>query len=122
MFLVFMERAFGFAVFDPAHGGDPVLYQHIFWFYSHPVVYVMVLPGMGVMSELVTAFSYKHVFGYKFIAFSSLAIAAIGFFVWGHHMFYNGISEYSGPDVLADELHRRRAVGDQGVQLGGDDP
>ena len=95
LILVFLEHAMGLAVFDPSHGGDPVMFQHLFWFYSHPVVYVMVLPGMGVMSELVTAYSYKHIFGYKFIAFSSLAIAAIGFFVWGHHMFYNGISEYS---------------------------
>ncbi|HEX2944117.1 MAG TPA: cbb3-type cytochrome c oxidase subunit I [Rhodopila sp.] len=96
MILLFVERAFGLAIFDPGHGGDPVLFQHLFWFYSHPVVYVMVLPGMGVMSELVTAFAYKKVFGYKFIAFSSLGIAAIGFFVWGHHMFYNGESTYSG--------------------------
>ena len=73
-----------------------MLFQHLFWFYSHPVVYVMVLPGMGVMSELVTAFSYKKIFGYKFIAFSSVGIAVIGFFVWGHHMFYNGMSPYAG--------------------------
>ncbi|HQT78902.1 MAG: cytochrome c oxidase subunit I [Rhodospirillales bacterium 20-64-7] len=96
MILLFVERAFGLAIFDPDHGGDPVLFQHLFWFYSHPVVYVMVLPGMGVMSELVTAFAYKKIFGYKFIAFSSLGIAAIGFFVWGHHMFYNGESPYAG--------------------------
>ena len=95
LILLFADRAFGLSVFDPAHGGDPVMFQHLFWFYSHPVVYVMVLPGMGVMSELVTAFSYKKIFGYKFIAFSSLAIAAIGFFVWGHHMFYNGMSVYA---------------------------
>ncbi len=96
MVLLFYERAFGIGVFDPGAGGDPVMFQHLFWFYSHPVVYVMVLPGMGVMSELVTAFAYKRVFGYTFIAYSSMAIAAIGFFVWGHHMFFNGISEYSG--------------------------
>jgi cytochrome c oxidase subunit 1 len=96
LILLFAERAFGLAIFDPDHGGDPVLFQHLFWFYSHPVVYVMVLPGMGVMSELITAFSYKKVFGYKFIAFSSLGIAAISFFVWGHHMFYNGESVYAG--------------------------
>ncbi|MBN8901402.1 MAG: cbb3-type cytochrome c oxidase subunit I [Rhodospirillales bacterium] len=93
--LVFVDRAFGLGVFNPEQGGDPVLFQHLFWFYSHPVVYVMVLPGMGVMSELVTAYAYKKIFGYKFIAFSSLAIAVIGFFVWGHHMFYNGITQYS---------------------------
>jgi cytochrome c oxidase subunit 1 len=91
-----IERAFDIGVFNPKIGGDPVLFQHLFWFYSHPAVYIMVLPGMGVMSELITAFSYKHIFGYKFIAYSSVAIAAFGFFVWGHHMFYNGISEYSG--------------------------
>jgi cytochrome c oxidase subunit 1 len=96
MILLFVDYTFGLSIFDPGRGGDPVLFQHLFWFYSHPVVYVMVLPGMGVMSELVTAFSYKRVFGYKFIAFSSLAIAAISFFVWGHHMFYNGMSEYAG--------------------------
>ncbi|MBE7158511.1 MAG: cbb3-type cytochrome c oxidase subunit I, partial [Rhodospirillales bacterium] len=96
LILLFAERAFGLAIFNPEHGGDPVLFQHLFWFYSHPVVYVMLLPGMGVMSELITAFSYKKVFGYKFIAFSSLGIAAISFFVWGHHMFYNGESPYSG--------------------------
>jgi cytochrome c oxidase subunit 1 len=95
MVLLFYERAFGIGVFNPASGGDPVMFQHLFWFYSHPVVYVMVLPGMGVMSELITCFSSKSVFGYRFIAYSSMAIAAIGFFVWGHHMFFNGISEYS---------------------------
>ena len=96
LILLFADRAFGLAIFDPANGGDPVLFQHLFWFYSHPVVYVMVLPGMGVMSELVTAFAYKKIFGYKFIAFSSVGIAVIGFFVWGHHMFYNGMSPYAG--------------------------
>ncbi len=96
LILLFVDRAFGLAIFDPNNGGDPVLFQHLFWFYSHPVVYVMVLPGMGVMSELVTAFAYKKVFGYKFIAFSSVGIAVISFFVWGHHMFYNGMSPYAG--------------------------
>jgi cytochrome c oxidase subunit 1 len=96
LILLFADRAFGLAIFDPANGGDPVLFQHLFWFYSHPVVYVMVLPGMGVMSELVTAFAYKKIFGYRFIAFSSVGIAVIGFFVWGHHMFYNGMSPYAG--------------------------
>jgi cytochrome c oxidase subunit 1 len=96
LILLFADRAFGLAIFDPSNGGDPVLFQHLFWFYSHPVVYVMVLPGMGVMSELVTAFAYKKIFGYKFIAFSSVGIAVIGFFVWGHHMFYNGMSPYAG--------------------------
>ncbi len=93
LILLIASRAFGFAVFDPTNGGDPVLYQHMFWFYSHPAVYIMVLPGMGVMSELVTAFASKRVFGYRFIAYSSMAIAALSFFVWGHHMYYNGMSE-----------------------------
>ncbi len=93
--MLFYERALGIGVFNPAAGGDPVMFQHLFWFYSHPVVYVMVLPGMGVMSELISCFSRKRVFGYRFIAYSSMGIAAIGFFVWGHHMFFNGISEYS---------------------------
>jgi cytochrome c oxidase subunit 1 len=83
-------------IFDPTLGGDPVLYQHLFWFYSHPAVYIMVLPGMGVISELVAAFSRKSVFGYKFVAFSSLGIALVGFFVWGHHMFVSSQSVYSG--------------------------
>jgi cytochrome c oxidase subunit I len=82
-------------VFDPTIGGDPVLFQHLFWFYSHPAVYIMVLPGMGVISEIIPAFSRKNIFGYSFIAFSSLAIAVIGFLVWGHHMFVSGETPYS---------------------------
>ncbi len=93
--LLIMERLFGIGVFDPALGGDPVLFEHLFWFYSHPAVYIMVLPGMGIMSEMVTAFSRKKLFGYKFVAYCSLAIAGISFFVWGHHMFVNGESELS---------------------------
>ncbi len=94
--LVFLERAFGLGIFDPKLGGDPVLFQHLFWFYSHPAVYIMVLPGMGVISEIITCFSRKRVFGYNFIAFSSLAIAVLGFLVWGHHMFVSGQSIYAG--------------------------
>jgi cytochrome c oxidase subunit 1 len=94
--LLMVERVAGVGIFDPAIGGDPVLYQHLFWFYSHPAVYIMILPGMGVMSELVTCFSRKKVFGYPFIAMSSLAIAALGFLVWGHHMFVSGQSVYAG--------------------------
>ncbi len=94
--LVGLERAFKMPIFDPALGGDPLLFQHLFWFYSHPAVYIMVLPSMGVVSELVTCFSRKRVFGYEFIAFSSLAIAILGFFVWGHHMFVSGQSLQSG--------------------------
>ena len=94
--LVALERVFHVGVFDPAVGGDPVLFQHLFWFYSHPAVYIMILPSMGVLSELVTAFSKKRIFGYSFVAFSSVAIAVISFLVWGHHMFVSGQSLYAG--------------------------
>ncbi|MFB6350987.1 MAG: cbb3-type cytochrome c oxidase subunit I, partial [Bradymonadaceae bacterium] len=83
-------------IFNPAMGGDPLLFQHLFWFYSHPAVYIMILPGMGVVSEVVPCFSRKPVFGYTFIAFASLAIAMLGFLVWGHHMFVSGQSTYAG--------------------------
>jgi cytochrome c oxidase subunit I len=94
--LVGLERIFHFGIFDPDRGGDPLLFQHLFWFYSHPAVYIMILPGMGVISELISCFSRKRVFGYDFIAFSSLAIAVLGFLVWGHHMFVSGQSIYAG--------------------------
>jgi cytochrome c oxidase subunit 1 len=94
--LVAAERAFKLGIFDPALGGDPVLFQHLFWFYSHPAVYIMVLPAMGVISELVTAFSRKNIFGYKFVAGASVAIAVLGFLVWGHHMFTSSQSPYTG--------------------------
>src|ERR1041385_376790 len=81
LLLVALDRVFGIGIFDPARGGDPLLFQHLFWFYSHPAVYIMILPGMGVVSELVSVFSRKAVFGYKFVAWASLAIAAVGFFV-----------------------------------------
>jgi cytochrome c oxidase subunit 1 len=93
--LVGVERVWRVGIFDPALGGDPILFQHMFWFYSHPAVYVMILPGMGVVSELVTTHSHKQIFGYTFVAFSSLAIAIIGFLVWGHHMFVSGQSQYA---------------------------
>jgi cytochrome c oxidase subunit 1 len=93
--LVAAERIFRVGIFDPALGGDPVLFQHLFWFYSHPAVYIMILPGMGVTSELVTCFSRKRIFGYNFVAFASVAIAIIGFLVWGHHMFVAGESAYA---------------------------
>jgi cytochrome c oxidase subunit 1 len=89
------ERVLGIGIFDPRLGGDPLLWQHLFWFYSHPVVYIMILPSMAVVSELVTAFGQNRIFGYKFVAFSSLAIPAIGFLVWGHHMFVAGQSMYA---------------------------
>jgi cytochrome c oxidase subunit 1 len=90
-----LERALGFGIFDPRLGGDPVLFQHLFWFYSHPAVYIMILPPMGVISEVIACFSRKNVFGYSFVAFSSLAIAVFGFLVWAHHLFVSGISPYS---------------------------
>ena len=93
--LVGLERAFHIGIFDPAIGGDPILFQHMFWFYSHPAVYIMILPGMGVISEIVTCFSRKGIFGYSFVAGSSLGIAIIGFLVWGHHMFVTGMSMYA---------------------------
>lgn len=95
LLLVAIERLFRIGIFDPALGGDPILFQHLFWFYSHPAVYIMILPSMGVVSELVTCFSRKRIFGYNFIAFSSIAIAVIGFLVWGHHMFVSGQSVYA---------------------------
>jgi cytochrome c oxidase subunit 1 len=93
--LLAAERLFHIGVFDPALGGDPVLYQHLFWFYSHPAVYIMVLPAMGVVSEIIAAFTRKRVFGYRFIAFSSVAIAVLSFMVWGHHLFVSGQSVYA---------------------------
>jgi cytochrome c oxidase subunit I len=93
--MVGLERLFHIGIFDPKLGGDPLLFQHLFWFYSHPAVYIMILPAMGVMSELITAFSRKRIFGYWFVAASSLAIAALGFLVWGHHMFVSGQSIYA---------------------------
>ncbi|HEX2164742.1 MAG TPA: cytochrome c oxidase subunit I [Thermoanaerobaculia bacterium] len=96
LLLVAAERLFRLGIFDPALGGDPVLFQHLFWFYSHPAVYIMILPAMGVISELIAAFSRKRLFGYHFVAFASIAIAVLGFLVWGHHMFVAGQSFYSG--------------------------
>ncbi|MBM43392.1 MAG: cytochrome c oxidase subunit I [Phycisphaerae bacterium] len=90
--LLAVERAFGIGIFNPALGGDPVLYQHFFWFYSHPAVYIMILPGMAIISDLIAVHSHRHIFGYKFIAYSSIAIALFSFLVWGHHMFTSGQS------------------------------
>ncbi len=94
--LLALERGFGLGIFNPALGGDPVLFQHLFWFYSHPAVYIMILPSMGVISEVVTCFSRRRIFGYKFVAYASVGIAVIGFLVWGHHMFVSGQSSYAG--------------------------
>jgi cytochrome c oxidase subunit 1 len=95
LLLIILERFFGIGVFDPALGGDPLLYQHLFWIYSHPAVYIMIIPAMGVVSEILPTFARKDIFGYKQIAISSLAIALIGYLVWGHHMFTSGISDTS---------------------------
>jgi cytochrome c oxidase subunit I len=96
MVLLMLERFLHFGFFDPALGGDPILFQHLFWFFGHPEVYVLVLPAMGVISELIATFSRKRIFGYSFVAFSSVAIAILSFLVWGHHMFVSGESLYSG--------------------------
>ena len=96
LLLLALERGFGIGIFDPALGGDPVLFQHMFWFYSHPAVYIMIVPGFGVISDVIACFCRKRVFGYSFVAFSSLAIAVLGFLVWGHHMFTTGQSLYAG--------------------------
>jgi cytochrome c oxidase subunit I len=95
MVLVGVERVFHVGIFDPTRGGDPLLFQHLFWFYSHPAVYIMVLPAMGVVSEVITCFSRKRIFGYSFVAASSIAIALLGFLVWAHHMFVAGMSLYA---------------------------
>jgi cytochrome c oxidase subunit 1 len=96
LLLLIVERSLSIGIFDPAMGGDPVLFQHFFWFYSHPAVYIMILPGFGIESELIAVHSRKHIFGYKAIALSSVAIAIISFVVWGHHMFVSGQSELAG--------------------------
>jgi cytochrome c oxidase subunit 1 len=93
--LLGVERTLGVGIFDPRLGGDPILFQHLFWFYSHPAVYIMILPSLGVTSEVIATFSRKNVFGYHIIAFSSIAIAVFGFIVWAHHMFTTGISPYA---------------------------
>ncbi len=96
LLLVVAERVWNIGIFNPANGGDPILFQHLFWFYSHPAVYIMILPSFGVISEVIACFSRKRVFGYSFVAFSSIAIAVFGFLVWGHHMFITGQSMYTG--------------------------
>ena len=95
LLLLIFERVLNLGIFDPAMGGDPVLFQHFFWFYSHPAVYIMIVPGMGVVSELICTFSRRAPFGYFFIAMSSLGLALVGFLVWGHHLFVAGMSEYA---------------------------
>ena len=95
LLLVMAERWLGLPIFDPARGGDPILFQHLFWFYSHPAVYIMVLPAMGVVSEIIPCFARRRIFGYDFMVYAMIAIAGIGFFVWGHHMFVSGQSPYA---------------------------
>jgi cytochrome c oxidase subunit 1 len=94
--LMALERIWHIGIFDPKLGGDPILFQHLFWFYSHPAVYIMILPGMGVVSELIACFSRKEIFGYAWVALASVAIAILGFLVWGHHMFVSSQSIYAG--------------------------
>ncbi|HET6632693.1 MAG TPA: cbb3-type cytochrome c oxidase subunit I [Rhodanobacteraceae bacterium] len=94
--LIGLERFFGVGIFDPAMGGDPLLFQHMFWFYSHPAVYIMILPAMGVASELITCGARRNIFGYKFMIYAIVGISVIGFLVWGHHMFVSGMSLYAG--------------------------
>ena len=96
LFLLALEHLFHVGIFSPALGGDPLLFQHLFWFYSHPAVYIMILPAMGVVSEIIACFARKRIFGYEIVAFSSVAIAVLGFLVWGHHMFVTGQSVYEG--------------------------
>jgi cytochrome c oxidase subunit I len=93
--LLVLERVFHLGIFDPKLGGDPLLFQHLFWFYSHPAVYIMILPSMGIISELIACFSRKRIFGFQFVALSSVAIAVLGFLVWAHHMFVAGMSVYA---------------------------
>lgn len=95
LLLIIAERWLGLPIFDPSRGGDPILFQHLFWFYSHPAVYIMVLPAMGVVSEVITCFARRRVFGYTFMVYAMIGIAGIGFFVWGHHMFVAGMSPYA---------------------------
>ena len=96
LLLLVFERLFHLGIFDPAKGGDPSLFQHLFWFYSHPAVYIMILPSMAVISELIACFSRKRIFGYHFVAFASIGIAVLGFVVWGHHLYVSGQSVYAG--------------------------
>ena len=117
--LMALERIFGLGIFDPHLGRDPLLFQHLFWFYSHPAVYIMVLPGMGVVSEMITCFSRKRIFGYTFVAYASLGIAILGFVVWGHHMFVSSQSIYAGMVFVHAQFPGRRAFRHQGLQLDG---
>jgi cytochrome c oxidase subunit 1 len=107
--MVMFQRLFGMGFFDPAKGGNPILFQHLFWFYSHPAVYVFVLPGLGIISELLPVFARKPLYGYKWVAISSFGIALIGFLVWGHHMFASGMQILSA--IHVQHAARSRATG-----------
>ena len=120
LLLLAMERVFGLGIFDATLGGDPLLFQHMFWFYSHPAVYIMSCRRWGWSSEIITCFARKPIFGYRSMAYAIAAIAAFGFMVWGHHMFVAGQSLYASLVFSLPELHRRHSLGDQGVQLDGD--
>ena len=118
--LVALERVFGIGIFDPALGGDPMLFQHLFWFYSHPAVYIMVLPAMGVVSELITSAAHKQIFGYWFVAGARSPSRVIGFLVWGHHMFVSGQSPYASAIFSFLSFVVAVPSRDQGLQLDGD--
>ena len=109
--LVAVERTLHLGIFDPKLGGDPLLFQHLFWFYSHPAVYIMILPSMGIVSEIIACFSRKRIFGYSFVALSSIAIAVFGFLVWAHHMFVAGHLGLRGADFFSAQLCRGGALG-----------
>ena len=115
--LLGLERIMKVGIFDPALGGDPILFQHLFWFYSHPAVYIMIIPGFGVISELIPCFSRRKIFGYRFMAMALMSIAILGFLVWGHHMFVSGQSMYAGIVFLGHQLLHRDSVGHQSFQL-----
>ncbi len=116
--LVALERLFNIGVFDPTKGGDPLLFQHLFWFYSHPAVYIMILPGMGVISEVISTFSRKRVFGYTAVAFSSVADCVVRLLRVGAPHVHHGRVELLGTGVLAADHAGRGAFGDQDIQLG----
>ena len=115
LLLLVAERLLHVGIFDPSLGGDPVLFQHFFWFYSHPAVYIMILPGMGVISEVISVHSRKHIFGYNFIAVSSISLALLGFLVWGHHLFVGRAVESGGFDLQPADLQRRHPLGGESV-------
>ena len=114
------ERILGVGIFDPALGGDPILFQHLFWFYSHPAVYIMILPGFAVINEIIPCFSRRPIFGYSAMAGAILAIAVLSFLVWGHHMFVSGQSMYAGMVFSILSFLVGIPTGDQGLQLDGD--